>query len=370
MCITTHTKKNEMKQRSRTIGAVLAGFLVLGSLSAHHPVSWADGPRAAAHQKLNAHFPDFGFMVSPAEYRAKYAGKPVFRLKTDYPLDKPTKLPDFLTAVDFKKNPLQYLEAVRDYAFDGNLPDWDPYKNTKADWYHIPWLHPDLAAYPPNGGTEGFHGLIKEAGLSPLQLGPEQKGKPNGYSVYAITLVNDPQDRTNTTTPFPPAKTQVNPKLKETVIFDTKNLPPQHLGWNGRLNGPADLNTTSCMSCHITAQYPQVTSLVPEGAVPDGGATPPQPKSWTEWMKWFQNVRCATSMDPHSYSTDFSFQIAISLTNFYKAKEVAGLMADQYIQPRAGSSESAPAPARAEDAAKGIDLTVPRKSIARDGHSR
>lgn len=482
-----------MPRRSRTIGVALTGFIVLGGLSAHQPASWAEGP--AARRKLNAHFPDFGFMVSPAEYRAKYASQPVFRLKTDYPLDKPTKLPAFLGAIDFKKNPLQYIEAVRDYAFEGNLPDWDPFKNTKADWYHIPWLHPDLPAYPPNGGTEGFHGLIKEAGIDPLQLGPDQKGKPNQYSIYAITLVNDlagytlgrmwadpqnpdpratdarfgggfpvgtvfakllftdapqgtdkvaylenplqwdayitanfqqstkrsvtkvnllqmdiavrdaradapgltgwvfgtfvyngqlkqankfmnlvpvgltwgndPQDRTNTTTPFPPVKTQVNPKLKETVIFDTKNLPPQHLGWNGRLNGPADLNTTSCMSCHITAQYPQVTSLVPEGAVPDGGKTPPQPASWTEWMKWFQNVRCATSMDPRSYSTDFSFQVAISLTNFFEAKQAAGLMADQYTQSKAMGGNSLAVPAA--DAAKGIDLSVPRKPIARDG---
>ena len=79
---------------------------------------------------------------------------------------------------------------------------------------------------------------------------------------------NDPNDTTNTTNPFPPTETKVNPALKETVIFPSTQLPPQHLGWNGRLNGPADLNTTSCLSCHITAQYPAVTKLVPDGACP------------------------------------------------------------------------------------------------------
>ena len=102
---------------------------------------------------------------------------------------------------------------------------------------------------------------------------------------------NDPDDTTNTTNPFPPTETKVNPKLKETVIFPSKQLPPQHLGWNGRLNGPADLNTTSCLSCHITAQYPPVTSLVPVGAVPDGGPTPPAQGGSPEWMRWFQNLR-------------------------------------------------------------------------------
>ena len=86
-----------------------------------------------------------------------------------------------------------------------------------------------------------------------------------------LTWGNDPENKVNTTNPFPTTETKPNPDLKETVIFVSKELPPQHLGWNGRLNGPADLNTTSCMSCHITAQYPALTSLVPEGAVPDGG---------------------------------------------------------------------------------------------------
>jgi hypothetical protein len=471
------------------VGIALAVIVLLGHPGGSSSDAAPGAP--AAPRKLKARFPDFGFMVSPAEYQAKYSNQPVFRLKTDYPLDKPAKAPAFLGKIDFRKNPQQYIEAVRDYAFDGNLPDWDPYKNNKADWFHIPWLHPDLSDYPPNGGTEGFHGLIKEAGLSPLQLGPDQKGKDGNYSIYAITLVNDlagytlgkmwadperpdprvtdarwgggfpvgtvfakllftdapqgtdkvaflenplswnayitdnfqtstkrsvhkvnllqmdiavrdanaegpgltgwvfgtfvyngqlnkknkfmnlvpvglmwgndPQDRTNTTNPFPPTRTQVNPKLKQTVIFAGKDLPPQHLGWNGRLNGPADLNTTSCMSCHITAQYPQITSLVPDGAVPDGGKAPPQPASWDQWMKWFQNIPQGTSMDPRSYSTDYSFQVSMSLTNFYKFQQIKGLMADQYAQPRTAPALAAPA----DDAAKGIDLAVPREDLVR-----
>ncbi|HEY0096244.1 MAG TPA: hypothetical protein VGB96_18085, partial [Archangium sp.] len=141
-------------------------------------------------------FPDFGFMVSVDEYLQKYSDQPLFRLKTDYPTNKPTAQPEFIQKLDFRKQPLEYLLAVRDYSFEGNLPTWDPYKNTRRSWYHIPWLHPTAGpnGYPPNGGTEGFHGLIKEAGLSPQQLGPDQKGKSEAegfYSIYAITLVND-----------------------------------------------------------------------------------------------------------------------------------------------------------------------------------
>lgn len=424
----------------------------------------------AAHQMNHERegFPDFGFMVSSSDYFAKYSDQPVFRLKADFPTEEPKEMPKFLE-IDFKKDPLKYIEAVRDYAFEGNLPDWDPFKNKIRQWYHIPWLHPTTpgGGYPPNGGTEGFRGLIKEAPVGPKQLGPNLLGVKGDYSVYAITLVNDmagyamgrmwkdpenpdprvldkrypnggfprgtvfakllftdapkgtdkvdylenplqwkayitdnfwlsanrsvgtvnllqmdisvrdpradrspqnpqgtgwvfgtfcyngkvnnpnkfmnlvpvglmwgndPDNKINKTNPFPPTKTMVNKDLKETVIFESKMLPPQHLGWNGRLNGPADLNTVSCMSCHNTAQYPQATSLVPTGAAPDGGPTPPKEGGSDEWMKWFQNIECGTTMDPKTYSTDFSFQVAIALQNFFNVKNVQqqGSWASQY----------------------------------------
>lgn len=329
------------------------------------------------HKKKEQGFPDFGFMVSQQDYVNHYSDQPIFRLKADFPKIKPGEIPAFLKDINFMTQPLDYLLAVRDYAFEGNLPDWDPYNNKVRSWYHIPWLHPTTVgpnAYPPNGGTEGFRGLIKEAPATPFQLGPDQAGKDGNYSIYAITLVNDqagytlgkmwadpnnpdprttdarygggfpvgtvfakllftdapqgtdkiaylenplqwkayitenfwksdkrvvapvnllqmdiavrdaraegpgrtgwvfgtfvyngqlnrpnkfmnlvpigltwgndPENKVNTTNPFPTTETKPNPDLKETVIFASKELPPQHLGWNGRLNGPADLNTT------------------------------------------------------------------------------------------------------------------------------
>lgn len=470
----------------RTLSLVLATACVVLLSCEKKPAATADTPAAAnqaaedsalaprtdaaraltGRKERGEGYPDFGFMVTPQEYYEKYSDQPIFRLKADFPKTKPAKLPDFMQRIDFRKNPKEYILAVRDYAFEGNLPEWDPYNNKVRQWYHIPWLHPTSVgpnAYPPNGGTEGFRGLIKEAPLSPQQLAPTQIGKDGNYSVYAITLVNDfagytmgkmwadpenpdpratdarfgggfphgtvfakllftdapqgndtipflenplqwkayitenfwnsatrkvtpvnllqmdiavrdpnadgeeltgwvfgtfvyngqlnqpnkfmnlvpvglmwgndPQDRTNTTNPYPFTETKVNPALKETVIFASKDLPPQHLGWNGRLNGPADLNDTSCMSCHITAQYPQLTALVPNGAVPDGGPTPPPQAGTDEWMKWFQNIRCATPMDERAYSTDFSFQVAIALQNFATVRSLdsQGAWASDYV---------------------------------------
>jgi hypothetical protein len=397
-------------------------------------------------------------MVSAEEYYDCWSDQPIFRLKTDFPEYAPSEVPNFMK-IDPLEDPKAYILGVRDYAFEGNLPEWDPFKNETANWYHIPWLHPASAGYPPNGGTEGFRGLIKEAPVSAGQLGTGQLGQNGNYSVYAITLINeqagytmgrmwadpdnpdpratdkrygggfpegtvfakllftdaptgvdslpfledplswwayitpdfwvtptrevskvnllqmdvavrddratetgwvfgtfayngqvgnankflnlvpvgvmwgnDPQVVVNKTTPFPPTRTEANPDLKETVIFLSDELPPQHLGWNGRLNGPADLNTTSCMSCHIAAQYPAISSLVPDGATPDGGPNPPAQGGSPEWMRWFQNVAAGTSIDDAAFSTDFSFQVAIALTNFFAARDAAaeGFWSEEY----------------------------------------
>lgn len=413
-------------------------------------------------KRVAADFPDFGFMVSPAEYIANYSNDPIFKLKADFPTELPPEanMPAFMK-IDFKTNPKEYIMAVRDYSFEGNLPNWDPFANTARHWYHIPWLHPNsTSGYPPNGGTEGFHGLIKEAPISPNQLSETQNEK---YQVYAITLINeyagytmgqmwkdpdnpnpgatdkrygggfpngtvfakllftdapegtdkiaylenplswnayitedwtsptrkvkkvnllqmdiavrdpradgpgqtgwvfgtfayngqlnnenkflnlvpvgimwgnDPDNKDNKVNPFPPKPVDQiqNKDLKETVIFPSPDLPPQHLGWNSRLDGPADLNTASCMSCHITAEYPQATNLIADGMAPDGGPTPPSQGGSDEWMKWFQNIPAATPMDGKTYSTDFSFQVAIALQNFFDVKNarLQGLWSKDY----------------------------------------
>jgi hypothetical protein len=111
----------------------------------------------SAEKERGMSFPDFGFMVKPADYIQNYSDQPIFRLKADFPKEKPEHVPAFVEQIDFKKNPKEYLLAARDYSFEGNLPDWDPYKNHTRGWYHIPWLHPTTTgpeAYPPNGGTE------------------------------------------------------------------------------------------------------------------------------------------------------------------------------------------------------------------------
>ena len=125
-----------------------------------------------------------------------------------------------------------------------------------------------------------------------------------------------------------PGVTKINLNLKETIINPDKNeLPPTHLGWNGRLNGPADNYLSSCMSCHMTAEAPQKSPNSPLFQEPQ--KVPPIGSK--EWMRWFQNLKCATPFDSDAYSTDFSLQLAASLQNFSIWKnEALKLKSDSY----------------------------------------
>lgn len=434
-------------------GVLLSGTIFAGTACADDK-NQANMP-VVSHDDFSG-FPDFGYMVPVAEYEANYSDHPTFRLKVDFPQRMPpaSSRPDALK-IDFIEDWEPYMESVKNYCFEGNLPKWNPHKNKVNNWYHIPWLHPSSTAYPPNGGTEGFNGLIKEAPAGPYQLSSEQDGS---YQVYAITIINDfagytmgkmwkdkdnpdpratdarygggfpegtvfckllfadvqpddnsvpylenpiewqgyiteswdsptravkklrllqmdimvrdkraddwmgwvlgtyvyngqlndrnckgkendPACRFNNLVPlglqwgddpkvtdniinaYPYTETKTNPNIKESVINPSPDLPPQHLGWGMRLNGPADLNTSSCMSCHTAAQFPAITALVPPGATVTSGFAPPPTAGTPEWMSYFVNLPAATSADPKAYSTDFSLQVAMSLQNFSDAKK-------------------------------------------------
>lgn len=100
--------------------------------------------------------------------------------------------------------------------------------------------------------------------------------------------------------------------LKETVINASGTVPFQHLGWAGRLNGPVDNPTSSCLSCHATAQWPVAAPLVPPRSVlPDS----------SEWMKWFKNVKSGDPFTEGAVSLDYSLQLAVGIQNFVEWQE-------------------------------------------------
>lgn len=387
--------------------------------------------------KLLPRFPDFGHMPSPEQYQSR-----IFKLSQDYPQDKPAVEPAVqkILDIDFKKDWKGYMQAVRDYVYEGNIEadgvanDFYLEDNKVRRWYHVPWQH-----YGPFG-REGIHGLTKEGPVNPKVLNPMQTetyqtyavgfyNAPGGYMigrtwaddanpdvavmqkegfpvgtvvgkvlfttapvsqvpflsnpiewlaytttsfgemnkrvmntvrfiqmdimvrdtradstggwvfgtfVYNGTLAqpnlwhnvvpvglmwgNDPDVTSHSDSNPTPVKTLINPDLKHTVINTAAELPPMHLGWGLRLNGPVDNTMSSCMSCHSTAQFPAITPILPFMTSKDGKPLTPADK---EWRRWFRDVRCATPFDQQATSTDYSLQLAASIQNFLKARSVA-----------------------------------------------
>jgi hypothetical protein len=101
--------------------------------------------------------------------------------------------------------------------------------------------------------------------------------------------------------------------LKQTLINTSSDLPAQHLGWNGRLNGPVDNPMSSCLSCHSTAEWPVSAGMTPAFGVPPGSP---------EWMKWFRNVKSGEPFVTGSTSLDYSLQLAAGMQNFQQWREI------------------------------------------------
>jgi hypothetical protein len=150
-------------------------------------------------------------------------------------------------------------------------------------------------------------------------------GKPGWDNLVPVGVMwgNDPQDTGDSYTNKQPTVTRINPALKETAINAKPELPPTHLGWNGRLDGPVDNPVSACLSCHMTAESPQLSPMNPtfQANVPPVGSK--------EWMRWFQNEMAGKPFDAAAKSTDFSLQLAASIADFYEWKcNQGGVFAD------------------------------------------
>ena len=104
-------------------------------------------------------------------------------------------------------------------------------------------------------------------------------------------------------------------KLQQQTLNKSPDLPPQHLGWAGRLNGPVDNPISSCISCHSRAEWPASNVMPPKTTEYDS----------KEFMKWFTNVKGGTAYTPGSDSLDYSLQLTEGVKHFYEWKAKQGV---------------------------------------------
>jgi hypothetical protein len=82
-----------------------------------------------------------------------------------------------------------------------------------------------------------------------------------------------------------------------------------HLGYQGRLSGPVDYPTSSCLSCHSTGEAPAGVMLPPAQA---------------DTARWFRNLRSGVPFDSGRQSTDYSLQTAVGIANFVAHQRAVG----------------------------------------------
>lgn len=212
----------------------------------------------------------------------------------------------------------------------------DNYESSNRSIRDLALIQMDIMVRHKNAPTGWLFGTYQYNGQ---RKGANLKNLWENLVPVGLQWGNDPDVRDNVSNPQP-VKTIINSKLKETIVNpNTEELPPTHLGWNGRLNGPVDNAMSSCMSCHMVAETPQLSQISPLFEV-----DPPQPGS-RAWMRWFRNLKCGERFDANAMPTDFSLQLAISLQNFHAwQNEGSKIMADRYTPKRVRARVKEPLP--------------------------
>jgi len=99
---------------------------------------------------------------------------------------------------------------------------------------------------------------------------------------------------------------------KETIINSGPELPFQHLGYAGRLNGPVDNPMSSCLSCHSVAQSPANAATI----VPPREVLVDSP----EWLQWFRTLPSDVPFTKGATPLGYSLQLAVGLGNYQEWK--------------------------------------------------
>ncbi len=176
---------------------------------------------------------------------------PLFELSQNYPKELPKEEKPW-EAIDFRKDPEQYLTLLRDYLYAGMQEvDWKAQDNPVRTWYHMPWMH--LGRHP----RECIRGLTRERDLCVYDLGPFQSlpaqnwaiGLFNAYGGYTIGQVwADPQKPNVYAAQFPVGTVVAK------LIFTNASLAQAPLlggspSWQANINSTIDKISPKAINC-------------------------------------------------------------------------------------------------------------------------
>ncbi|MDM5178082.1 hypothetical protein PO883_12865 [Massilia sp. DJPM01] len=135
-----------------------------------------------------------------------------------------------------------------------------------------------------------------------------------------------------------------NDIAKNQQWINKMNGTPQHLGADGRLNGPVDNPRSSCISCHATAQTPSRSPMI----APSQADAP----------RWFANYPGNRAFDAGATATDYSLQIAMGIQNLNRSKTPVRSMTNKDLKPTLVPAEDIKLMNRAFDSGRDIPLPI------------
>jgi hypothetical protein len=98
-------------------------------------------------------------------------------------------------------------------------------------------------------------------------------------------------------------------KPQESVLFKVGAY--EHLGCHGRLSGPLDNPASSCMSCHMAAQYPGANPI------PSRSAPCDDPVNASHWQNLTgRQVFAPPAAGEQAWALDYSMEMASSVQNY------------------------------------------------------
>jgi hypothetical protein len=226
--------------------------------------------------------------------------------------------------VPYLENPVSWDAYIYEEDIPGNTTN-----DSKARKQHkVNVIQMDIMVKDPRAKETG--GWVFGTFVYQGNLGNENRW--DNLMPVGIMWGNDPEDRLSSYN-LKPTKTIINSNLKETIINPSPNLPPMHLGWNSRLNGPVDNGQSSCFSCHSTAEYPVISGILPQFNTPKQVPVPPKDSiASDEWMRWYRNIPCGEPFDAQATSFDFSLQLVKSVQNYieYASEAQGGIYHEDY----------------------------------------
>lgn len=255
--------------------------------------------------------------------------------------------------VPFLRNPLQWNAYMYDCDVPGLAPEKcgrltgdEPHSTQQVNLLQMDIMVKDSRAEEAGGwvfGTFVYNGALPRGHAYSAACEGFVGDSARWCNLMPVGLMwgNDPQNAMSYVNAEPTATRRPIGALLQTRINGDPDLPAMHLGFNSRLNGPADNPASSCMSCHATGQYPSVSAIMP--FLPPNSLDTPEngTEASAEWMRWFRNFAPGEAFDAgQAVSMDFSMQLTKSIENYVQYR--SGIQGGRYAVEYAGSGDDSP----------------------------